>query len=144
MINYAKLHEENHKITELGNILTLLLNDRALWDSEITCELFFRYIDKVKAHLLQTDSALYAKLLSGGDQQAKNLVDRFMGGSHEINRLFQGYTKKWCKIRNKTLVIKDYEDFINETQEVFQMVLNRIQDETEHLYPAVRQIDKAA
>ena len=27
-----------------------------------------------------------------------------------------------------------------ELQEMFDMVLNRIQDETEHLYPAVRQV----
>lgn len=143
MTDYDKLHEENHKITELANILGKLLSDRALCDSEITRELFFRYLDKVKTHLLQTDSALYAKLLANGDQQAKNLVDRFMGGSHEINRLFLRYTKRWCKMHNKTLLLKDYDEFMRETHEIFQMVLDRIQDETEHLYPAVRQADSA-
>ncbi len=143
MTDYDKLHEENHKITELANILTLLLSDRALCDSEVTCELFFRYVDKVNNHLLQTDSALYAKLLAAGDQKSRNLVDRFAGGSQEINRLFRSYTKKWCKMRSKTLRISDYDDFMRETREVFQMVLNRIQDETEHLYPAVRQANSS-
>ena len=55
-----------HKITELTNILQHLLGDRSLCDSEITCRLFFDYVEAVKEHLAVTDSGMYSKLLGAG------------------------------------------------------------------------------
>lgn len=140
MVSYQQLHQQNHKITELTNILQHLLGDRSLCDSEVTCDLFFSYVNAVKEHMAVTDSAMYSKLLGAGDQRMNNLANRFMGGSREINRIFSAYLKRWCKMRNKRLVIKQYDEFMRDTQEMFDMVLERIQDETEHLYPAVREV----
>ena len=140
MVSYEELHQQNHKITELTNILQHLLGDRSLCDSEVTCELFFDYVDAVKEHMAVTDSGMYSKLLGSGDQKLNNVANRFMGGSREINRIFSAYLKRWCKIKNKELVIKEYDAFMKDTQEMFDIVLDRIQAETEHLYPAVRKL----
>lgn len=140
MVEYDELHRQNHKITELTNILQHLLGDRSLCDSDITCGLFFEYVDAVKEHLAVTDSCMYSKLLGAGDQKMSNLANRFMGGSREINRIFSAYLKRWCKLRTKTLAIKEYDLFMHDTQEMFELVLDRIQNETEHLYPAVRHV----
>jgi hypothetical protein len=140
MISYAELHQQNHKITELTNILEHLLGDRSLCDSQITCDLFFDYVKAVKEHLAVTDSAMYSKLLGSGDQKMSNVANRFMGGSREINRIFSGYLKRWCKLKSKKLVIGEYDAFMRDTEEMFAMVLDRIQDETEHLYPAVQRV----
>jgi hypothetical protein len=140
MISYAELHQQNHKITELTNILEHLLGDRSLCDSQITCDLFFDYVNAVKEHLAVTDSAMYSKLLGSGDQKMSNVANRFMGGSREINRIFSAYLKRWCKLKSRKLVIREYDAFISDTREMFEMVLDRIQDETEHLYPAVQRV----
>ena len=140
MISYAELHQQNHKITELTNILEHLLGDRSLCDSQVTCDLFFDYVNTVKDHLAVTDSAMYSKLLGSGDQKMSNVANRFMGGSREINRIFSAYLKRWCKVKSKTLVIREYDAFMRDTQEMFEMVLDRIQNETEHLYPAVQRV----
>ncbi|MEJ2576327.1 MAG: hypothetical protein P8106_06475 [Gammaproteobacteria bacterium] len=140
MITYETLHEQNHKITELTNILSLLLKDRSLCDSEVTCDLFFDYVERVKNHFDVIDNHLYSRLLATGEQGVKNTASRFMGGSKEIKRIFAEYLKRWCKLRSHQLVIRQYDQFITETDEMFQMVLDRIQDETEHLYPLVRQV----
>lgn len=140
MVSYEELHQQNHRITELTNILEHLLGDRSLCDSQITCDLFFDYVNAVKDHLAITDSAMYSKLLGSGDQKMSNVANRFMGGSREINRIFSGYLKRWCKLKSKTLVIADYDNFMRDTEEMFEMVLDRIQDETEHLYPAVQRV----
>lgn len=140
MVTYDELHHQNHKITELTNILQHLLGDRSLCDSDVTCNLFFEYVDAVKGHLAVTDSAMYSKLLGSNDQKMSNIANRFMGGSREINRIFSSYLKKWCKLRSKQLVIREYDAFMKDTQEMFDMVLDRIQSETEHLYPAVRRV----
>ena len=140
MVSYEELHQQNHKITELTNILQHLLGDRLLCDSEVTCDLFFEYVNAVKEHMAVTDSGMYSKLLGSGDQKLNNIANRFMGGSREINRIFSAYLKRWCKVKSKELVIKEYDAFMQDTQEMFEIVLDRIQNETEHLYPAVRKI----
>jgi hypothetical protein len=140
MVDYTQLHLQNHKITELTNILEHLLGDRSLCDSQVTCDLFFDYVNAVKGHLAVTDSDMYSKLLGSGDQRMSNIATRFMGGSREINRIFSAYLKRWCKVKSRKLVIREYEAFMRDTEEMFQMVLDRIQDETEHLYPAVRRV----
>lgn len=140
MVSYQELHQQNHKITELTNILQHLLGDRSLCDSAVTCDLFFDYVTAVKEHMAVTDSAMYSRLLGSGDQKLSNIANRFMGGSREINRIFSAYLKRWCKIKSKELVIKEYDAFMEDTQEMFEIVLDRIQSETEHLYPAVRKL----
>lgn len=140
MVSFEELHQQNHKITELTNILQHLLGDRSLCDSEVTCDLFFDYVNAVKEHMAVTDSGMYSKLLGSGDQKLNNVANRFMGGSREINRIFSAYLKRWCKIKNKELVIKEYDAFMKDTQEMFDIVLDRIQGETEYLYPAVRKL----
>ena len=145
MISFEQLHEQNHKITELTNILEHLLGDRSLCDSQVTCDLFFDYVNTVKDHMAVTDSGMYSQLLSSGDQKLSNVANRFIGGSREINRIFSAYLKRWCKIKRKELVIREYDAFMKDTEEMFQLVLDRIQNETEHLYPAVKQLmEKAA
>ena len=130
MISYEELHEQNHRITELTNILQHLLGDRSLCDSEVTCNLFFDYVSAVKDHMAVTDSGMYSKLLGSGDQKMNNIANRFMGGSREINRIFSAYLKRWCKLRSKQLVIKEYDAFRNVTQERCDRVFDRSHSET--------------
>ena len=144
MVSFEKLHQQNHKITELTNILEHLLGDRSLCDSQVTCDLFFEYVAAVKDHLAVTDSGMYSQLLSSGDQKLSNVANRFIGGSREINRIFSAYLKRWCKVKRKELVIGEYDAFMKDTEEMFQLVLDRIQDETEHLYPAVKKVMEQA
>lgn len=128
-------HKQAHKITELNNVLGVLLSERSLCDSEITCELFFRYVNAVKHHLNHTESGVFAQLLANSDEQTCKTVGRFIDGSHEIKRIFSSYTKKWCQ--HHELKINDYQSFYDDTIDVFNLVLRRLQDETENLYPLI-------
>jgi len=128
-------HKQAHKITELNNVLGALLSERSLCDSKITCELFFRYVNAVKHHLNHTESGVFAQLLANSDEQTCKAVGRFIDGSHEIKRIFSSYTKKWC--HKHELKIDDYQSFYDDTIDVFNLVLRRLQDETENLYPLI-------
>ncbi|MBF0255102.1 MAG: hypothetical protein HQL47_01295 [Gammaproteobacteria bacterium] len=140
MVTYDELNAQNDKITELTNVLEHLLGDRHLCGSPVTCELFFRFIEEVKSHLELMDRGLYAQLLTHHEQQVRNTADRFMGGSKEIKRIFAAYLKKWCKTKTKELAVKEYDQFKAETDEMFELVLNRIQAEQENLYPMIRKV----
>lgn len=141
MVSYQDLYEQNDKITELSNILTVLIQDRMLCDSQ-TCSLLFNdYIDHVKDHIREVDSNMYLDLLKHPSKEVNNLANNFMSGSQEIKRIMKRYEKKWCNRRKKELTIGAQHDrFLTETDEMFDMILSRIQGEMEHLYPTVRKI----
>ena len=141
MITYEKLHEENHNITELSNVLLYLFRERSMCDTSACCELFHRYTDKVKEHIDLVDHNLYSKLLTHDDQRVQAIAKNFMSGSQEIKKLISAYMKSWCpRIPNQTLTIADHNQFLKESQEMFELILERIQDETEKLYPLVREL----
>ena len=138
----SELHLQNHKLTESSNVLLYLLKERAMCDTETSCELLFGFIKNMNEHLVLVDS-LYKDLLSDKSSTSNNTARMFMSGEHELKRIIAQYTKKWCKKNGNQLRIADHDSFKQETQDLFEMVLSRIQDETEHLYPLVRDITRA-
>jgi len=143
VVTYENLNEQNQKITELSNILSVLLKDRLLCDSDTCNRLFFEYVDDVMAHMHEIDSNWYIDLLRHSSQDIKNVANNFMSGSQEIKRIMNRYNKKWCSKGKRELVIgAEHSEFLKETSVMFDMVLKRLQDEMEHLYPAVRKINE--
>ena len=139
MITFDELNTQNHQITELSNVLLYLFKDRSMCDTDTACNLFFNYMDKVKDHLNVVDQ-LYTVLLQDQNQELHNGANNFMSGEQEIKKIIAQYTKEWCNKKKHAVVIADHEKFLKETGEVFNMILSRIQDETEKLYPLVRKV----
>ena len=142
MITFDELNAQNHELTELSNVLLYLFADRAMCDTKTACELFFQYFEKVGQHLEAVDH-LYPALLRAPDQEINNVAKNFMSGEQEIKRILARYVKNWSDKKKHELVIKNYGEFLRDTGALFDMVLNRVQDETEHLYPLVRRIHTA-
>lgn len=142
MLSYKELNEQNHKITELSNVLSVLIKDRSLCDTGTCCSLFYNFMDQVNDHIQKVDANLYTDLLISSSQEANNTANNFMSGSQEIKRIMNSYVKKWCNKTHHDLSIGrgQHEAFLSETDEMFEMILNRVQDEMEHLYPLVRKI----
>jgi len=141
MITYDELHDQNHSITELSNVLLYLFKERSMCDTGICCDLFYRYMNKVKEHIDLVDTNLYSKLLAHDDHEIQKVARNFMSGSQEIKRIMQEYTREWCpKKRDETLAIREHDRFLKESEEMFELVLQRIQSETEKLYPLVREL----
>ncbi|MGB5735664.1 MAG: hypothetical protein WBM40_14615 [Thiohalocapsa sp.] len=141
MTAFSKLHAQNHKITELSNVFLYLVQNREICDTETACDVFFEYSAKVKEHIELVDRELCGKLISYPDQAIKNTADRFLSGSTEIKRIFNQYLKDWCNESRHHLTIKDHGEFLKETEQMFALVLDRIQRETEHLYPLIRKVE---
>jgi hypothetical protein len=139
MITYEELNKQNDSITELSNVLLYLFKDRSMCDTGSCCELFHRYVAKIHDHIDLVDKNLYKDLLNDNDPAVKNLVKNFMSGSQEIKKIIHTYTRQWCPLNQPDeLLIGDHERFLDETEQMFNIVLQRIQDETEKLYPLIR------
>jgi uncharacterized protein YecA (UPF0149 family) len=142
MIAFSQLHAQNHKITELSNVFIYLVQNREMCDTDTACDVFFEYATKVKEHIELVDRELCGRLMSHPDQTVKNTADRFLSGSVEIKRIFNQYLRSWCSESKRNLKIKDHDEFVTETEQMFALVLDRIQRETEHLYPLIRRLDE--
>jgi hypothetical protein len=144
MVTFAELHKQNHKITELSNVFIYLIRDRSMCDTEVACDLFFDYAKKVREHVDLVDKQLCGRLISHPDQAVKNTADRFLSGSAEIKRIFAAYLKDWCSEKHRELTILNHNRFVDDTNQMFSLVLERIERETEHLYPLIRRLDERA
>ena len=141
MITYKSLNEQNHRITELSNVLQVLLRDRSMCDTRTCCDLFSNYMTQVKEHIDTVDKNMYSDLLASPDEKVNNVAKNFMSGSVEVKKIIQSFSKQWCPSRgNNDFMIKDHDQFLKAMDELFDIVLQRIQDETEHLYPLARSI----
>ena len=139
------LHAENHDITELSNVLLYLFKERSMCDTGTCCDLFYRYTEKVKHHIDTVDKNMYSQLLTHEDHDIQKLARNFMSGSQEIKKIIASYIKTWCpKKKADTLAIAEYDKFLKESEEMFELILERIQNETEKLYPLVRELDNKA
>jgi hypothetical protein len=136
MISINKMHRHNHKIAEYSKVLSVLIRDRELCDTQVMCNIFFDYVNAVKEHLSHEEKNIYQPMLIHSDAHIKNTATQFMSGSMEIKRIISGYVKKWCS--KNTLRIRNHQQFISDTEEIFEFVWNRIIDESEHLYPAFK------
>lgn len=141
MAPFDELHLQNHKLVELSVVLTYLLQERSMCDTETANSLLFLFLDKFDEHMKTVDS-LYQRLLNSREQQRSKVAEQFMSGERELKRILGQFIKKWCVKGRKGLIIGDHEQFHKDTQELFDIVLSRIQDETERLYPHVREIQE--
>ncbi len=137
MMTFDELNQQNHEITALTNVLRTLIDDRLVLDNDIVSELFFRYFDAIEQHL-SDEQPLYASLLAGSDQVTKNTTNQFISGTSEIRRILHSFVRRWSK--NRSLLINDHEKFVDDAKDIFKLVRQRIRNETERLYPLVRQL----
>jgi hypothetical protein len=143
VISYTELNEQNHRITELTNVLNYLFKDRSMCDTGSCCDLFYRYVDLVKEHIDIVDREMYSDLLKSPDKKINHVARNFMSGSMEIKRILKDFTKRWCPTKKKdSLHINEHAQFLSDTEQLFEIVLQRILDETEHLYPLVRSLSR--
>jgi len=138
MAPFDVLNLQNHQIQELTKVLGALIKDRELCDTDIVVSLFRQYIGKVLEHIELNAKSIYTTLLASPDPKVKARTQRFMEGEHEIRKIFNAYVARYCK---NGLLIKDHGVFLSETEQMFRLVLKRMQAEFEELYPMVRRIE---
>ncbi|EXJ13948.1 hypothetical protein [Imhoffiella purpurea] len=141
MVAFAQLHAQNHKITELSNVFLYLVRERSMCDTDVACDVFFDLTNRVKEHMELVDREICGRLISVPDQSVKNTANRFLSGSTEIKRIFASYVKEWCSQKRHALTISDHSAFLRDTEQMFALVMDRLQRETEHLYPLIRKLD---
>jgi len=146
MISYEQLHAQNHKITELSNLLSHVLTERTLCDNGECCRLFSNYMKEVNEHMEAVDRNLYSELLLSEDLRINNRARSFIQGTVEIRRILKQYVTKWCNKTGKHFIFDEpehnYQEFLDDSNAMFAIILDRIEKETEGLYPLVHELQR--
>jgi len=132
-----ELQEQNREISELCKVLRVLLNDTSVCDTSVARELFQRFTNKVKSHLTLEANSLYASLLSHTDSEINATAGRFLENSRELERIFANYQKQWCR---QGVNVRGNADFIRETHGIFDLIIERIDKETEQFFPLANRV----
>ncbi len=122
-------------IEDLQQLLTpemLRIRPNAKTAYLLLCELG----SKVKEHLSEEDHGVYPSLLIHDDPRVKSLAWGFISGERPLRQTFDEYHRKWLKNCDFNFT----EDFLRESQAVFQMVAERIDRENQVLFPKLVEI----
>lgn len=137
MLPVAELEAENKEIDDLRVILSALIAHSDLRNNGVFCELLDRFRRALESHLNHEARALYPEMLSNRNHDINQIAEKFVDNTHELERILMGYTKRWCKSYHSG----DRDHFINETQEIFRLVDERLHLETSRLFPALAAAD---
>ncbi len=132
MIPLDTLKQQHQEIDELITVLSLLIPDEKARKSRIVEGLLKDLAQKVSEHLALEDGTLYKELLVHPDTGLQRTARNFLSGSHELKRLFTEYVQHACKPDSKR---KECEEFVKESQDLFQLLEKRIQIEESRFYP---------
>jgi hypothetical protein len=138
MINLTLLHTQIHKITETSQVFLYLAENRALCDTETACRLFFDFLQQVEAHLHDVDKLVKKRLLTSQSPWAKNLAHKLIADASLLQRNLDHYLAHWTAASRNDIRIANHQDFVADSQELFGLILDRVQRETEYLFPLLR------
>ena len=91
---------------------------------------------KISIHLALEDNALYPRLLSHANQGLREQAEKFQEEMGGIRDAFDSYLKTWSL---STVIEKDADKFISETNDLISVLADRITRENEGLYTLVDQ-----
>ncbi|MGA7982637.1 MAG: hemerythrin domain-containing protein [Chromatiaceae bacterium] len=136
LASYRNRHAElTQMVEDLKSIMTpqnLRIRPNAKTAYELLCDL----ADKVKAHLAEEDRGLYPSLLIHEDPKIKSIAWGFISGEKPLRKTFDDYYKKWLKNCDFNFT----DEFMQETNEIFDMLLYRLDREEQVLFPKLVEI----
>lgn len=136
MYSLEELRKQNRDISELCEVLAVLIEQKSLYSNAVFCELMSRFKEKVWIHLVFEDNTVYAELARDDDPEVRKIAGAFHDSAREIKKRFSGYVRNWCKP-----VIGDDEHaaLVTESREIFSLIRDRIAYENEQMFPLVRE-----
>jgi hypothetical protein len=77
MLSVSELNRQNSKILELSRVLSYLIKDKAMCNTDTTCDLFMKYTEEVTDHLYLEEKEVYRHLLNHQALKVRNTASDF-------------------------------------------------------------------
>ncbi len=132
MYSVEELHQQNREISQMLDVLSVVVEHRQLHNNPFVCELMNRFREKVWIHLVFEDNTVYGELANDQDPEVAATARRFHDSARRIKKRFAGYVRQYCMAE-----ISDAEHaaLLEESREVFAMIRDRIRFEEQFMFP---------
>ena len=137
MYTLEELKTQNQEISQLCDVLSVLMEKESLHNNPFVCDLMTRFKEKVWVHLVFEDNTIYAALLHTGDEEITKKAKAFHDSAKEIKHRFSGFVRHWCTMPGTN---SEHEQLKSESSAIFALVRKRIAYESEQIFPLVEQL----
>ncbi len=134
MYTLSELKKQNKEIANLIEVISVLVKEQKLMTNPVVCDLITRFNEKVWMHLVFEENSIYSELLKHHNPQINELASQFHQSTREIRKEFSAYMKEWCKASGAN---HDQQAFCEKTSSMLNMIRQRIEFESKHMFPMV-------
>ena len=136
MYSLEELKLQNQEISQLCDVLCVLMEQPSLHDNPFVCELMKRFKEKVWVHLVFEDNTVYAALLHTEDEKVRNIAKVFHDSAKIIKHRFSGFVQHGCSL---PVTSEEHEELRLESREIFNLIRERISYENDQIFPLVEE-----
>ncbi len=134
MYTLEELKKQNKDISELLDVLSVLIEHPHLKSNMHVCEMTTRLNEKVWMHLVFEDNTLYSELSRHHNPDIQKLTQDFHQSAKDVKKLFSSYVRNWCHTHANDA---DHQAFVDESRQVFELIRKRIELEEKEIFPLV-------
>lgn len=134
MYTLDELKQQNKEISDLIDVLEVLITDNKLATNPFVCDLAKRFNEKVWLHLVFEDKTIYSELCRHHNPDVVSIAKQFHDSARDIKKIFSRYVKHWCHTSTEN---GSHDIFVNESNEVFKLIRERIKFESDEIFPIV-------
>ena len=134
MYSIDDLKIQNQEITQLCDVLSVLLEKPSLHDNSVVKELLTRFKEKVWMHLVFEDNTFYSALLRNEDKNISQIARKFHDSAKEIKHCFSGFVHHWYKLPDTD---DGHAELCQQSSELMSLIKKRINYENEEMFPLI-------
>ena len=136
MYTLDELKKQNQEISQLCDVLSVLMEEPSFHDNPFVEDLMARFKEKVWMHLVFEDNTIYACLLKNQDKNTDEVVKDFHDSAKEIKHRFSVFVKHWRTIASMDEV---HDELSKECRDIFAMIRDRVDYENTQIFPLIEE-----
>lgn len=136
MYTLNELKRQNQEISDLIDVLSVLIEKQELRKNPFVCELVSSFNEKVWMHLVFEDNTIYSELAKHHNPDISNIANQFHDSARQVKKSFSNYVKLWCQTSTTE---GNHEAFIDTSTKIFDLIRDRVRYESEEMFPLVEQ-----
>ena len=140
MYTLDELKKQNKEISELCDVLCVLLKEPSLYSNSFANELMNRFKEKVWMHLVFEDNTIYSELSQHPDDEISRVVSECHQSGRTIKKQFSMFIRNWKKYVESG---KEHVSVHDECREIFTLIRERIRYENDKIFPLVKRLQTA-
>ena len=134
MYSVSDLKEQNQEISQLCDVLCVLMEQESLHENPFVLELMKRFKEKVWVHLVFEDNTIYAAMLHSKNEEVSKVAKTFHDSAKEIKHNFSDFIRQGRKTPKTS---SEHNILSKESRDIFELIRKRIDYEDQIVFPLI-------